>query len=222
MEIYTRQALALLFGLVIGASCVADDHLDEPLDDTVQAEMSEQERQIETAIDMMRAQGAPEAQIEEFRQIAAAAIQQAPALRAAQESMSAAARTEKRQERVKKPKPVLPTFDVQVGENTYKLRLYRCEKGTDIVSFGATGLDDSDNTGPKLYVDWARLPDGMQNVHLKFTVGGSYVGVEPAPWDYENGVYRFSQQVQLNTPFGPTTSRQQRTEIVHMAFTIDC
>ncbi len=218
MKICTQPTFTLLFGLIVGASCLADDHVDE----ATQAEMSEQERQIEMAVDMMRAQGTPEAQIEQFRQVAAAAIQQAPALREAQERKQATAKPKKRQARVQKPKPVLPTFDVRVGEDTYKLRLYRCEKGTDIISFGAAGLDDSNNAGPKLRVNFAQLADGMHNVNVNFSVGDSYVAVEPAPWDYENGVYRFDAQVQLNTPYGPTSNRQQRTEIVRMAFTIDC
>lgn len=218
MNIRTRHAFVSLLGLIISTSCFADDHLD----DAAKAEMSEQARQIETVVEMMRAQGAPEAQIEQFRQVAAAAIQQAPALRDAEKRKQAAAKPERTPERAQAPKPELPTFDLKIGESAYKLKLYRCEKGSDIVSFGAAGLDERNNAGPKLRVDWAQLPDGMQNVNLKFTVGDSYVAVEPAPWNYENGVYRFSEQVQLNTPYGPTTNRQQRTEIVRMTFTIDC
>ncbi len=179
----------------------------------------EAQLQLEQTIEVMRSQGVPEAQIDEFRKMAqtfvinAESDEQKEARREARAAQDRAARRDARRS------SAASEVVVTLGDDTYTLQGV-CRTDPDSFSIGASAGDEK--TAATFRVTRNAGLNDQYITDMRFDVDDSYLNLSPVPWDYQDGVFRFDGEVVVYTLFGPTSNRGQTEKTVRMTVTAPC
>ncbi|MEN7343614.1 MAG: hypothetical protein AAAFM81_11750 [Pseudomonadota bacterium] len=183
------------------------------------SDANDKNAELEAAIELMRAQGMPEARIEEFRRMA-------ETLAAKGESDEAKQRHRENREAEREAYNFessygeRPVVRITLGDKVYQLKRTHCNTDLDNFSIRAADGEEKEAATFRLQRNATHLETHM--TRFRFDHADVYMSLDPAPWNYANGVYSFSGEVSVFTLYGDTNGRSQTEQKLTMTVTAPC
>ncbi|MEM7277012.1 MAG: hypothetical protein AAF385_02710 [Pseudomonadota bacterium] len=181
---------------------------------------TKQQKELDEAIKLMRAQGVPQDQIEQFRRAAQSFVHMTPT-ESARKSQREERRARRAADEFEQQSGDAPTISITLGQDSYQLTRTVCKNEPD--NFRVAGTGNEESLAARFSYTRERLTDTLIQSSLRLNVGDRDVKLQDtAPWNYRDGVYRFSDEVSVRSLFGPTGNRQQRTETMRLTIEAPC
>lgn len=184
------------------------------------AAQQEAQQRLEQTIEVMRSQGVPEAQIEEFRKMAQTFVTNAESEEQKEARREARAAQDRAVRRGARSRNVGSEVVVTLGDETYAMRGGVCRTDPESFSIGASAGEEK--TAARFRVTRNASLNDQYVTDMRFEVDDSYLSVSPVPWNYDDGVFRFDGDVVVYTLFGATGNRGQTEKTVRMTVMATC
>lgn len=159
-------------------------------------ELARAQKEMEAAIELMRAQGVPEEQIEQFRRTTQGVRDNAET-DAEKEQRRASRKAKSDSEAFQSQYGDAPEISVRLAGESYKLKRTVCQSDPD--NYRVSGFAGEEKDAARFSYSRSKLPDGSYISTLQFEVNDIWVGLEPALWTYHDGSYWFADEVNVNT-----------------------
>ena len=183
------------------------------------SDANDQNAELEAAIELMRAQGMPEARIEEFRRMAETLAAKGESDETKQRHRENRA-AERAADSFESNYAQAPMVHITLGDKTYQLTRTACNTDPDNFSIRAADGDEKEAATFGLQRNATHLQ--THATRFRFDHADIFMSLDPAPWNYENGVYSFSGEVRVFTLYSDANGRSQTEQTLTMTITAPC
>ena len=183
---------------------------------------TKQQEELDATIEVMRAQGMSEEQIEQFRQTMQVLVDKTPSeeeRKKAREERSA----KRAEEDFERRYGDAPKISIKLGPDSYKLSRTVCRNEPE--DFYVAGSSKEGGVTMTFSYTYKRLSDTLINSILRLNIGDRDVRLmedTSPPWSYSQGAYWFAGEVDVRALFGPTSNRQQSIEKMRLTIKAPC